>query len=121
MPQHQQERPTPESKKVVEETSATTITEEKPEPEATPEPTTLAQLLGRMTETLMTALQGSTPAPKQAAIQQCLREMRIWYDAQPVEGRKELARSARKQLEQFKMVGEQFFQEMMTISAQDIQ
>jgi len=84
-------------------------------------PETLSQLLGRMTEKLLTALQGTIPAVKQQAIQECLREMRIWYDAQPVEGRKELARDARKQLEQFKMVGEQFFQEMMMISAQDVQ
>src|SRR6267378_2366789 len=85
------------------------------------EPQTLPQLLGDMTVKLMTALQGDAPGPKQQAIQGCLREMRIWYDAQPVEGRKELARSARKQLEQFRMVGEQFFQEMVTISAQDVQ
>jgi hypothetical protein len=84
-------------------------------------PQTLPQLLGVLTERLMTALQGDAPGPKQQTIQACLREMRIWYDAQPVEERKELAKMARKQLEQFKMVGEQFFQEMMMISAQDVQ
>ena len=123
MPQHQQEKQVPESKKAAEQASATTAIEEKiiEENVTTPRPTTLPELLGRMTETLLTALQGDQPAPKQQAIQGCLRDMRIWYDSQPVEGRKELAKAARKQLEQFKLVGEQFFQEMMTITAQDVQ
>lgn len=109
------------AKPVQDETTATKITEAVPEPVAPKPPETLPQLLGRITEKLMTALQGSVPAAKQQSIHECLREMRIWYDAQPVEGRKELAKNARKQLEQFKMVGEQFFQEMNIISAQDVQ
>ncbi len=82
---------------------------------------TLPQLLGESSTTLLTVLQGVNPAEKQAAITKCLREMRIWYDAQPVEGRKEIARDCRKILEQFKQVAEQFAQEMYTISAQDSQ
>jgi hypothetical protein len=112
MPQHQQEKEVPKpAKPEVDEVAH----------ETAKIPETLSQLLGRMTEKLLTALHGSVPAVKQQAIQECLREMRIWYDAQPIEDRKELARAARKQLEQFKMVGEQFFQEMMIISAQDVQ
>ena len=109
MPQHQQEK---ETSQVVQDPARSTPTFIPP---------TLPELLGAMTTELLTALQGDTPGPKQATIQKCLRSMRIWYEGQPVEGRKELARTARKQLEQFKMVGEQFFQEMMTISAQDVQ
>jgi|SRR5580698_915705 hypothetical protein len=80
---------------------------------------TLPELCGRMTENILTALQGTDAKVKQDAIAASKRDMRIWYDAQPVEGRKEAARSNRKTLENFKLVAESFFQEMMTISAQD--
>ena len=80
---------------------------------------TLPELCGWMTENILTALQGTDAKVKQDAIAASKREMRIWYDAQPVEGRKEAARSNRKTLENFKLVAESFFQEMMTISAQD--
>lgn len=89
--------------------------------EMAPKAKTLPELLGSSTTSLLEALQGTIPAAKQAEIVRCQREMRIWYDAQPVADRKELARAARKTLEQFKMVAEQFFQEMMIISAQDVQ
>lgn len=85
------------------------------------QPETLPQLMGRCTTNLLAALQGNDAGAKQRAIADSIREMRIWYDAQPVDGRKESARIARKTLENFKLVAEQFFQEMMAISAQDAQ
>ncbi len=83
-------------------------------------PLTLPSLMASITEDLLIALQGSDVPAKQATIASSIRRLRIWYDAQPVDGRKELARANRKAMENFKLIAEQFFQEMMSISAQDI-
>jgi hypothetical protein len=91
------------------------------EPMEQEQPMTLPRLLSSVTYDLLEALQGNDVGAKQRAIKEGTRRMRIWYDAQPIEERKELAKLARKTLENFKLVSEQFFQEMMQISAQDVQ
>jgi hypothetical protein len=93
----------------------------EPEQEQPTPPKTLPQLMGDITQDLLTALQGTDTGAKQRAIADGIRRLRIWYDAQPVDGRRELARASRKNMENFKLVAEQFFQEMMSISAQDAQ
>lgn len=109
------------TKSVTEVSEAKPVAQEEPmAQEAASTPLTLPTLMGSVTEDLLNALQGNDAGAKQQMIASSIRRFRIWYDAQPVDGRKELARVNRKTMENFKLVAEQFFQEMVAISAQDI-
>lgn len=80
----------------------------------------LPVLMGNITQRIMSALAGDSAPEKQQAVASCTRDLRIWYESQPVEDRKERGKAARKAMEQFKMISEAMYQELVTVSAQDM-
>jgi ribosome recycling factor len=50
----------------------------------------------------------------------CKTNLRLWYESQSVENRKEVAKDAKKTMENFKLVAEQCFQELVMLTLSDI-
>lgn len=81
---------------------------------------TLPQVIGEATTTILTALQSTDSAVKQAAVSSARSSLRIWYEAQPLTDRKELAKSVRKTGENFKSVAEQVWADIVSLCMQDL-
>jgi len=80
----------------------------------------LPALMAWVTEMILSALQDGDQTKKQQAIAQARADFRLWYESQPVEGRGEQAKASKKLLESFKMISEQFYQDIVTLAAQDL-
>lgn len=81
---------------------------------------TLPELTGLLTTRIMKALQGTDSGVITGAINSATGDLKAWYDAQPSEGRKDLARTAKKSMEQFRLISEQLFHSMVTITLSDM-
>lgn len=68
----------------------------------------------------MTALESEDQNQRSGEVNACRKDFRLWYESQPVEGRKEVAKKVRKTLENFRSIGEQFTADMSVVTAQDI-
>jgi hypothetical protein len=80
----------------------------------------LPTLLGLLTQRLLTAHEGTDAGAKQAEEPNLRRDLRLWYEAQPIEDRKAFASKARKTAERYKLLGEVVSQELLTLSMQDL-
>ena len=80
----------------------------------------LPVLMANITQRIMSALAGDSIPARQQAIDTCRRDLRMWYESQPTENRMDIAKASKKALEQFKMISEAMYQELVTISAQDM-
>ena len=81
---------------------------------------TLPELTGLLTTRIMKAIEGNDSGTIQATIKAAISDLQMWYESQPVQGRQEIARSAKKSMEQFRLISEQLFHSMVQITLQDI-
>lgn len=80
----------------------------------------LPTLVGMVTKRMLAALQSTDPTVKTGEVASARRELRIWYEGQPTENRKDIAKNTRKLGEQFKQIAEQINQDIVALSFQDL-
>ena len=81
---------------------------------------TLPELVGQITTRILIALDGQDQGEKGVVVSAARKDLRLWYEAQSVENRKEVAKSARKTIENFKSVSEQLWSDIGFLTAQDL-
>ncbi len=81
---------------------------------------TLPELVGNITTRILTALDGQDQGDKGIVVAAGRRDLRLWYEAQSVENRKDIAKAARKTIENFKSVSEQLWSDIGFLVAQDL-
>lgn len=81
---------------------------------------TLPEVVGRITTDVLTALDGQDQGVKGVAVAAGRRDLRLWYEAQSVENRRDIAKAARKTIENFKSVAEQLWSDIGLLVAQDL-
>ena len=81
---------------------------------------TLPNLIGKVTASILTALASGIDSVKGEAVTAGRREIRLWYESQSVEDRKEIAKNVRRIGEQYKQVSEQLHLDIVTLAMQDL-
>lgn len=80
----------------------------------------LPEVTGLLTTRIMKALQGSDSATIQATIKTATSDLEVWYESQPLTGRRDLAIAAKRSMEQFRLISEQLFHTMVTLTLKDM-
>lgn len=81
---------------------------------------TLPELLGTITQRVLTVLESGDVTNKQNEIQGCRNDLRLWYESQPMDKRKEMAKDSKRIMQNYKNIGEQFYFDLVNLTAQDM-
>lgn len=81
---------------------------------------TLPDLLASITRRLLNVLENGDVSSKQTEINLCRSDLKAWYDSRPATMRKEVAKDARRILQNYRNIGEQLHSDVTTITAQDM-
>jgi hypothetical protein len=81
---------------------------------------TLPNVIGSVTANILTALVSGDESAKGEAVKAGRRQIRMWYESQSVEDRKEIAKGVRRLGEQYKQVSEQLHLDIVTLAMQDL-
>lgn len=94
---------------------------EKPQPkEKRVEELSLPELMANITRRILTVLESGDVNTKQSEINGCRQDLRLWYETKPADVRKEIGKDAKRIMQNFKNVGEQFYSDLVGLTAQDM-
>lgn len=81
---------------------------------------TLPELMAAITKRILTVLESTDTASKQAEINGCRNDFRLWFEGQPTDKRKELAKDYRRIIMNYKNIGEQLYFDIVSLTAGDV-
>ena len=79
----------------------------------------LPELMGSITQRILTVLEQGDTATKQSTIGNCRNDLRSWYESQPSDKRKEMAKDYKRIMQNYKNVAEQLNFDLVSLTAQD--
>lgn len=81
---------------------------------------TLPELMGNITRRILTVLENDDVNAKQAEINGCRQDLKMWYENMSVDKRKDIAKDLKRIMQNYKNIGEQFYFDLVSLTAQDI-